>query len=182
MKGDKYDINVPKAVGKLLPFWARGRKTCLFLAGILEPLRQTHSAWVNWAVERLIEAAVTYQPISLEWYLNHVFRRRFADPDASFAVFEASAPTNVIYTESEYFEADEHSQHIYCMSEEAEDLTMTVYKRGEVPEFVEGIAISAPAINQNSQYDNEDYVKDIESVIKKYDVTFRQHQINISST
>lgn len=181
MDTGRYDINVPKAVGKLLPFWARGRRTSLFLAGILEPLRQVHSAWLRWAAERLIEASVTYQPVSLEWYLNHLFSPLFADPGDSFMVFEASAPTNVVYTESEYFEADEHSQHVYCMEEEAEELTMTIFKKGEVPEFTEGVAVAAPPIEQTSQYDNDDYVKDIESVIRKYDVTFRQHQITITS-
>ena len=81
---DKYNITNSRIVSMILPFYARGRKIILLLDAISHPLQSIHAIWKKWALERLIEASITSQPMSIIWYLNYRFRKYFQNETDSF--------------------------------------------------------------------------------------------------
>lgn len=91
---DKYNITNSRIINMVLPFYARGRRISLLLEAIAHPLKSIHTTYKNWALERLIEASVTSQPMSIVWYLNHKFRKYFQNKNDSFQISTNSININ----------------------------------------------------------------------------------------
>lgn len=177
---DKYKIDLPATIGKVLPFYMRGKKLSLLLEAILNPLGMLHDAWVKWADERIIDASITSQPLAIEWYLKHKLYDHFINKGDEFVVKNGiDSPTSILFTEQESFKSDEYSQHIYCMDENMEVLTMTVMTRAESVDDNINFAIIAPEIKETSMYDEEDYKHEITRIVNKYNTSFKTYQIII---
>jgi len=175
----KYDVDIAGTIGKVIPFYVRGRKISLLLQAVAYPLVQLHAAWTKWAEERIIEASITSQALSLAWYLTHLLNARFIDKTESFIVYNGlDEPTNVIFCEAEYLDSDSFSQHVYSEDEEdIEDLTMTIRCPQEIMEYGISYAIVPPEIEETSTYDNTDYRHEISNIVKKYNTSFKEYQI-----
>lgn len=180
MWANKYHIDVPKAIGKLLPFYVRGRKLTLLLEAILQPINSLHKVWLEWAQEKIIEASITSQPMSLTWYLNHKFRDHFADQNDSFYITDGvGSPTNIIFTEREYKRSDEYSKHVYMETEGMESVTMNIWNYGEILETYAGFVVIAPKPLITSIYGEDEYKHEITRIINKYNTSFSKYQLTI---
>ncbi len=70
-----YSVNIPKQVGRLLPYYLRGRRMILFLSAVSHPLsffNHATTGFTPWAHTKLYELSMTAQKIRLEWHLNSV--------------------------------------------------------------------------------------------------------------
>lgn len=180
MIAKKYNIDISQTIGQIVPFYARGRKLSLFLEAICSPLDRLHKKWQLWAEERIIEASITSQAMSLTWYLNHKLRKHFVNKSDSFVVNNGlDTPENILFTEAEYLESDEFSQHIYSASEQRDNLTMTIRSYQEVMEACITFSIYPPIIEETTSYNNTNYRNDITRLVNKYNTSFKQYQIYI---
>jgi len=89
---NRYDIDNAKVIGRVLPFYIRGRKISIFLYAIAYPLVTLHETFKifiiggkRYACEK-IEASITSQTLTMEWYLTYLFKDRFEDETASFRI------------------------------------------------------------------------------------------------
>lgn len=85
---NRYDIDNAKVIGRVLPFYVRGRKLSVFLYAIAYPLVTLHETFKKWALQKKIEASVTSQTLTMEWYLTYLFKKRFEDENASFKIID----------------------------------------------------------------------------------------------
>ena len=83
---NRYDIDNAKVIGRVLPFYIRGRKISIFLYAIACPLVTLHETFKEWALQKKIEASITSQTLTMEWYLTYLFKDRFEDETASFRI------------------------------------------------------------------------------------------------
>ena len=83
---NRYDIDNAKVIGRVLPFYIRGRKISVFLYAIAYPLVTLHETFKEWALQKKIEASITSQTLTMEWYLTYLFKDRFEDEAASFRI------------------------------------------------------------------------------------------------
>ena len=83
---DFANINNAKLIGRLLPFWARGKKVSLFLQAILCPIASAHNSFKIWALEKFIECHITAQKASLEWYLRYKLKSHFHNENDNFFI------------------------------------------------------------------------------------------------
>lgn len=80
------NIDNSKLVGRLLPYWARGKNTSLLLQAILSPITSVHNNFKLWALEQYIYAHITSQAMSIEWYLKYRLKSHFVNEAHSFIV------------------------------------------------------------------------------------------------
>lgn len=180
MQSDKYKIDLPATIGKILPFYMRGRKLSLLLEAILNPIGMLHDAWVRWSEEQIIDASMTSQPLAIAWYLKHKLYDHLINKGDEFLVKNGiDSPTSILFTERESFKSDEYSQHVYCMNEDMDVLTMTVMTSVEVIDDNINFAIIAPEIKETSMYDEEDYKHEITRIVNGYNTSFKTYQIII---
>jgi len=83
---DFTNIDNAKLIGRLLPFWARGKKISLLLQAILSPIASAHSRFKAWGLERYIECHITAQKSSLEWYLKYRLQLHFLKENDNFFI------------------------------------------------------------------------------------------------
>jgi hypothetical protein len=166
---EKYQIDNARAICRLLPFWIRGRKTILFLEAVAHPLKSVHDTFKEWAYERLIDAAITSQQLSLVWYLNHRLRKYFTNPNDSFRITsDAFAEGEVIYNFSENYLSGNH--YAYDLEEEIQQATenMTLKNFDEGVEYNADIVIIAPNITETSDYSENNYKNEIRRYVDAY--------------
>lgn len=166
---EKYQIDNARAICRLLPFWIRGRKTILFLEAVAHPLKSVHDTFKEWAYERLIDAAITSQQLSLVWYLNHRLRKHFINPNDSFRITsDAFSEGEIVYNFSEALLAGNH--YAYNYGEEIEDATenMLLKNYDEGIEYNADIVIIAPNIIENQDYTESNYKNEIRRYVDAY--------------
>lgn len=95
----RYFINFDKTINQLVPYYIGGRKLILYLQAILSPLRQANDAFVEYAKETRIEAAMTSQIFKFEWYLNRKFSKYFAN-GGHIVIKNSEMPGTPIYHQS----------------------------------------------------------------------------------
>lgn len=159
MNIERYKIDNPTVIGKLLPFFIRGRKVTLFLEAIASPLVYVHNQFVSWAEERMYETRVTSQKQILLWYLTHRFRQYFINKDEKFTI--AFANSN----------KDDTKEYPY-------DINLWMYGY----EFEGWIIFKSPRILETSQYTIEQYKMDVSAIIHRYKVCSFKFIIKIKST
>lgn len=166
---EKYQIDNARAICRLLPFWIRGRKIILFLEAISHPLKSVHDKFKEWAYERLIDAAITSQQLSLVWYLNHRLRKHFINQEDSFRITsDAYSEGEVIYNFSENMLAGNH--YAYDFEEEIQQSTenMMLKNFDEGVEYNADIVIIAPNIVETIDYSESNYKNEIRRYIDAY--------------
>lgn len=169
------DIDNAKMIGRLLPFWARGRRISLLLQAILNPIVADHRSFQAWALERYAECHVTAQPPSLQWYLAYKLSSHFRHPDASFRISQDGM--EYLYSARQgLWDNDELWDNGALWGKG--DETMLVDTRQV--EDAEHIRLYAPEIVETVNYDRSDYERDIRSILSKYLTTFGTVEIVIS--
>lgn len=180
MQSDKYKINLQATIGKILPYYARGRKMSLFLEAICHPIEMLHNAWIKWAEEKIVEASVTSQALPLAWFLKYKLSSHFINEGDEFVVNNGiETPTNFIFTENEYFLSDEYSKHIYNEEENYDNLTMTIWSPEEILDDNINFTILAPEIKETSTYGTDEYMHDITKLTNQYNTSFKTYKIII---
>lgn len=175
------NIDNGKLLGRLLPFWLRGKRITLFLLAILSPLISLHNKFKGWALEHYIVAHITAQRKSIEWYLNYKLKSHFLEPDKRFQVFcGVDKPENIIFRNSEFHNIEAYTAPIYYNDEEDKgNHEMITYYKDEVVEATGAASIYAPKIIETISYDMTDYIKDIHSYLDKFITNFRKYNIII---
>lgn len=172
MNTKRYDITNARVISQSLPFYARGRKLILLLEAITHPLKSVHDAWKEWALERMIEASVTSQPMSLIWYLNHLFRKYFENQSDSFSILlNANEGGAVIWYLGEQVLHEGMTPWMPNTSSEvtADDMKKLVtYNLNEKDSTVNDVIIYAPKIVETSSFSAEKYENEIRKNIDKY--------------
>lgn len=207
---DFLNISNATLIGRLLPFWARGRKTSLFLQAILAPIASAHATFKAWALERFIECHITAQRASLEWYLKYKLKQHFLDEGDTFYIADGIDRTvccfsNNIWTNELPWDnqmrwsanvepiVDINSSYS-CINTGKwrnerlwqEHLYWFNEPEGEEEEeesyyqLMDGIIVFAPAIVNTINYDVEDYERDIRYIMSKYMVSFKKINIVIA--
>ena len=184
MRADRFKVDNSKTVCRILPYFMRGRKLILLLEAIAHPLKSLHKVWLDWAEERIIEASITSQPMSLIWYLNHCFRKYFTNKADSFQIL-----TNALAQGSVIYHIDERIAHevgnnkfLYNLDEEpmSGHEHLTLYYKGEGDEgYYENIVIIAPNIVETAIYNNRDYEREIRKKVDAYITTQKDYQVKI---
>lgn len=178
---DFLNIDNGKLLGRLLPFWSRGKRMALFLLSILNPLVPLHNKFKAWALEHYIVAHITTQRQSIEWYLNYKLRSHFADKNKSFQVIcGVGKPENIIFRDHELYNIYTYTAPNFYGDEKGIDVhEMIVYYKDEVIEATVMTNIYAPKIIETISYDMDDYIKDIHSYIHKFMTNFKKYNIII---
>lgn len=207
---DFLNIDNATLIGRLLPFWARGRKTSLLLQAILFPIVSAHNNFKLWALERFIESHITAQRASLEWYLKHKLKQHFLNENDVFYIADGIDRTVCCFSNNVWTnELPWDNQMRWSMDDEPlidinfsyscinsgkwhnERLWQPHLNWVNVPEddeevkdnflqLMDGIVVYAPAIVTTINYDIEDYQRDIRYIMSQYMVCFKKVNIIIA--
>lgn len=173
----RYEIDNGKVICRLLPFFLRGRKTSLMLEAMAHPLKSLHKAYLDWALERKIEASTTSQKASLIWYLNHKMRGHFLNKEDTFRIItNMYYPESVIYNMGEQHEGDDRV--VVDMTEAQSENQLYLHNiKEDIEENSQMIIIMAPRIFETQQYNNTIYEKEIKKCADKYLVAVTNYMI-----
>lgn len=173
MNIDFTDIDNSKLIGRLLPFWARGRRLSLLLQAVLSPIKTVHETFRTWALEKYIECHITAQRASLEWYLKHRLGPHFKRPDDSFIISRSTSAFASCFSTGRW-----RGELPWISNLQWDSGT------GEHEDFALGdrINVLAPAIVNTVDYSGEDYERDIRLIMSKYMINFDKINIKISGT
>ncbi len=164
---DFTNIDNAKLIGRLLPFWARGKKTSLLLQAILSPIIPAHNAFKSWALKIFIECHITAQRASLEWYLKYCLKSHFYNEEDEFLIAHGSELlccfSNDIWTN----ELNWNNVILWGSSQIDSGEQTIVY---------------APRIVDTINYDHEDYKRDIKYIMSKFMINFDKVNIIIADT
>lgn len=209
---DFVNINNATLIGRLLPFWARGRKISLLLQAILTPIISIHNNFKAWALERFIECHITAQRSSLEWYLKYKLKQHFLNENDVFYIADGIDRTiccfsNNIWTNELPWDNQMHwsvdveplidiNASYSCINSGKwrnerlwQEHLPWVNEPDEDEEaeenyikLIDGIIVYAPAIINTINYDTEDYERDIRFIMSKYMICFKKITIIIANT
>ena len=159
------NIDNSKLIGRLLPFWANGKRISLLLQALLSPIEQAHSKFQHWALDTYIECHITAQRASLEWYLKYKLKPHFYDKNDTFLVAQGdeliSCFSNNIWTNELFWV----NQVLWGDNMEMQNQTV----------------VYAPRITESVDYTYEDYKRDIRNIISKYMINFNKINIIIAN-
>lgn len=182
------NINNAQLIGRLLPWWARGRRTALLLQALLHPLNSVHASFKKWALDKYIECHITAQKISLEWYLKYKLGYHFYNADDSFLITKGEQDDRPSDMEPSV-DADTQAT---CISTGEWDnarlwnnSTLWYNEPGDwhrIDVKPNQIYVFAPAIVDTVEYNHDDYERDIRNIMSEYMVTFNKINIHIYDT
>lgn len=198
---DFVNIDNAKIIGRLLPFWTRGRKLSLFLQAILSPLASVHKSFKIWALEKFIECHITAQKGSLEWYLKYRLQSHFLNPNDNFFITQGINESVSCFS-NEYWRNGLHWDNALRWGVDNEPLVnmnmnLTCINTGlwenrmlwnnaliwedeengkkyddEYLESIDQTNVYAPTIVDTVNYDHEDYERDIRFIMSKFMINF----------
>lgn len=172
---DFTNIDHAKMVGRLLPFWARGKKMSLLLQALIYPLKYAHTSFQKWALERYIENHITGQKMSLEWYLKYRLKSHFANPEDNFFITQ-SVQELIVFLSAITWDNEmlwDNDEYWYNGFEGK--------LKPEVSDDMNGETIVyTPAIVETVNYDYDDYKRDIRYIMSKYMINFSKINIVVS--
>lgn len=169
---DFTNIDNSKLIGRLLPFWARGKKISLFLQAILSPIIYVHTKFQKWALEVYIESHITAQKPSLEWYLKYKLKSHFVDDTENFQIDQNLNQSLSCFSGGLWYNNILWNNDLLWENEKIIDVPEDSYQ-----DYLNQIVIYAPAIIDTMNYDEEDYKRDIRNILSKFMVNFRKIKI-----
>lgn len=207
---DFTNIDNAKLTGRLLPFWARGRKLSLLLEALLSPIRATHDRFKAWGLNKYIDCHITAQKPSLEWYLNYKLRFHFHYEGDSFCIIQNTNDVMACFSDdtwnNKYYwnndllwsesvegggSSDESRSAINTGRwENDSDWNNSALWENEPGETVSDaieppdigvVRVLAPAIDDTAVYNHEDYERDIRGIMAKFMVCFNPIEIIIAN-
>lgn len=188
---DFVNIDNAKLIGRLLPFWARGKNTSLLLQALLSPIISVHNNFKLWALEQYVYTHITSQAMSIEWYLKYKLKSHFMNESNSFIVrdepIKLTADGEIdgiedIFTcfggEHWVNEFDWKNNVLWSISKAHEAASVQVDE--ESPED-EGsfIYVYAPEIVSTINYNQDDYIRDINYIVSQFMTNFKKIKIII---
>lgn len=208
---DFANIDNATIIGRLLPFWARGRKTALLLQALLSPLTSVHSQFKTWALQRFIECQITAQRISLEWYLKYRLKSHFLNENDSFFItsgineslscFSSNVWRNGLHWDNDQrWNVDEEplvsmNMNFTCINTGLWENRMLWNNallwvnedngkkyNDDYLEAVDQTNVYAPAIVDTVNYNHEDYERDIRNIMSKFIINFNKINVIVTDT
>lgn len=167
---DFLNISNAKTIGRLLPYWTRGRKLSMLLQGILAPLASVHSTFKIWALERYIECHITSQKLSLEWYLAYSLRSHFLNPGDKFTLVHGVDELTACFSSGLWYNG------LHWDNERRWDAD------SEFLATIDETTVYAPAIVDTLSYDHEDYERDIRGIMSKFAINFSKINVIVAET
>ena len=174
MNTNIYRISNAKIICRVLPFFARGRKTILFLEAIASPLVSLHKKFLAWSYEMVVKTKVTFQTAVFTWYLNHKFSSHFADSSDSFEISQDQDDNGLaIFYMDETELMNIFASRVFNVSE-SDKLADYSQPLDSIDNHtsVNIVVIKAPAIAETENYDTAQYVRDILAVVEEYKTSF----------
>lgn len=208
---DFANINNAKLIGRLLPFWARGKKVSLFLQAILSPIASVHNLFKIWALDKFIECHITAQKASLEWYLRYKLKSHFHNENDNFFITHGVNESLSCFS-SDVWRNGLHWDNNLRWNVETESLVhmnmnLSCINTGmwenrmlwnnallwdnedngkkyndDYLEIVNQTNVYAPAIIDTINYNHEDYERDIRNIMSKFMINFNKIHIIIADT
>ena len=208
---DFTNISNAKLIGRLLPFWARGKTVSLLLQAILSPIASAHIKFQNWGLQRYIECQITAQKLSLEWYLKYRLKNHFLNENDSFYITQGINESIACFS-SEVWRNGIHWDNALRWGVDLEPLVnmnmnLTCINTGmwenrmlwnnallwdnedngkkyndEYLESIDQTNVYAPAIVDTVNYNHEDYERDIRNIMSKFMINFNHIKIIIADT
>lgn len=208
---DFTNIDNAKLIGRLLPFWARGKKISLLLQAILSPIASAHNRFKIWGLQKFIECQVTAQKSSLEWYLKYRLKSHFQNENDTFFI------TQGINESVSCFSSDiwrnglhwDNSLRWFIDTEPLVNMNMNLtcintglwenrmlwnnallwdnenngkkYNDAYL-ESIDQTNVYAPAIIDTVNYNHEDYERDIRNIMSKFMINFNKINIIVADT
>ena len=175
---DFLNIDNAKLVGRLLPFWARGKNISLLLQAILSPIISVHNNFKLWALDRYIYTHITSQAMSIEWYLKYKLKSHFVNEDSSFIVRDEMM--NELFTCFGEFWTNEFywkNEVLWPVSSYYSPIALS--EEDETEEEGSFIYIYAPAIVSTINYNQDDYIRDINYIVSQFMTNFNKIKIVI---
>lgn len=182
---DFANIDNAKLVGRLLPFWARGRRISLLLQALLHPLVSAHARFKSWALEMYVANHITAQKASLEWYLKYKLKGHFINPGHNFYITHGIDTIldadSIVSISSNFtcFNTGVWNNELFWGNELWWDNASNgmTEEGGGVIGTARQVNVYAPAITDTIDYDHEDYERDIRNIMSRYMINF--NKINI---
>ena len=172
----RYYINFDKTVNQLVPHYIGGRKLILYLQALLKPLQRLNEAFVEWAKETKIEAAMTSQVFKLEWFLNRKFRKYFKDSTDVIAIGTHSYPGIAIY-----YENAEDVEHMFLYAQDENIQSAPLFFHNERTSNSNcSFIVYSPQINE-SLISRDSYTAMLAYYINKYKLAGKTYKINFKS-
>ena len=190
---DFINIDNAKLIGRLLPFWARGRNTSLLLQAILSPIVSVHNNFKLWALEQYIHTHITSQAMSIEWYLKYKLRSHFVNENNSFLVRDEPIKFTVdgeidgiedMFTcfggESWQNEFDWKNNVLWYLTQDQESsMYSSEIQDTGTEENGSYIYVYAPEIVSTINYNQDDYIRDINYIMSQFMTNFKKIKITI---
>jgi len=207
---DFTNIDNAKLVGRLLPFWARGKKISLLMQALLSPLTMAHDSFKAWALELYIQCHITAQQSSLEWYLNYKLKSHFRNTDDTFFVvhgineslscFSSDVWRNALHWDN-VLRWTINTEPLVAMNMNITCINTGVWINNALwndallyenedngksfdDSYLESIGrvnVYAPAITDTIEYNSEDYERDIRNIMSKFMINFDNIYIYIAN-
>lgn len=168
------DIDNAKLIGRLLPFWSRGKKVSLLLQAILSPIISIHDRFKLWGLQRFIECQITAQKASLEWYLKYRLGSHFLREDDNFFIVHGINETISCFSSDVWRNGLHWDNSLRWNANKGSLINMGT------DDYLESMGqtnVYAPAIVDTVNYNHEDYERDIRNIMSKYMINF--NRINI---
>ena len=207
---DFTNIDNGKLIGRLLPFWARGKKTSLLLQALISPLKSAHNLFKVWALSMYIDCHITAQKDSLEWYLKYRLKSHFADESGEFHVVhglnEAVSCFSREYWSNNLHWSNELKWEIGSSGITPVNPQFSCFNTGlwlnemvwndcllweneyvnkeDDDMFLESVDVTtvyAPAIIDTVLYNHEDYERDIRNIMSKFMINFNPINIIVAN-
>lgn len=181
----KYTVNSKTLVGRLVPFFLRGKKVMQFLAAISAPLDSVNSVFRKWCRETLVDAATTSQIIVLKWSMKEKLGQYFADENSNFQ-FDTYGRTEYTTVYEDQPEQLLHSEAINIyMPEDVSDASITdesakviIRDKSELSAESNDLTIIAPA--HNSKISDDAYIRKIKQCFEPYLAYDMEYTITIN--
>ena len=183
----RYVADSKTLLGRIVPFFLRGKRVLKFLAAISSPLDDVNTAFQTWAHDTLIDAVTTSQTIVLKWSLKNKLIKYLANTDDEFTfdTYDRSNYATLYENQSEQLDHPEVKK-IY-MPESVDDTTVSddvekvvIRDKNEIVSESNEVLIMAPA--HNSKIGDEEYLKKIKQCIELCLVYDFEYKIVISKS
>lgn len=205
---DFTNIDNAKLIGRLLPFWARGKKISLLLQALLFPICSVFAAFKAWALQKYIECHITAQKPMLEWYLNYKLKSHFSNPSDSFCIV-SGIDMSISCFSTEIWRNGLHWDNALRWNAHTEpqvnlNMNLSCINTGlwgnnmcwnnsllwydeangidYDDEYMESTSVTnvyAPMIVETINYSKEDYMRDIRYILSKFMINFNRLNIII---
>ena len=176
----------------LLPFFARGKNMLSIMMSFAYPLESVHLLWRVWALDRIIEASATSQPIVLKWYLEKTLSKYFSKEDDEFEIVEAEASYYAsIFNDQAEQNRLQNTYGVYWSFENNSDRNshsgiidenwLYAYDRNEatIEDVEASLAIIAPELSTQCGLSQNEYKREVKKCVEKYLVYKINYEIKI---